>query len=120
LERAEQELNLHPENSGPAEMGAIALAHLGERDRAREWVARALAIDPDDLNTRYNVAAASSLVGDSDRAIELLEKVMPFVAAEEANRQWSMNDSDFDPTRNDPRFERLLATIGSCKAPTIQ
>jgi adenylate cyclase len=68
---------MHPENSGPAEMGAIALAHLGERDRAREWVARALAIDPDDLNTRYNVAAASSLVGDSDRAIELLEKVMP-------------------------------------------
>jgi adenylate cyclase len=37
LERAESELNLHPENSGPAQMGACALAQLGERERAKEW-----------------------------------------------------------------------------------
>jgi adenylate cyclase len=112
LERAEHELNLHPENSGPAQMGALALAHLGERDRALEWVARTLAIDPDDLNTLYNIAAVHAQLGEIDQAIQMLEKVLPFVAAEGANREWSKNDSDLDPIRNDPRFQKLLETIG--------
>src|SRR5438874_1150733 len=45
IERAEGELTLHPENPRPAYLGAIALVVLGETDRAREWVSRALAID---------------------------------------------------------------------------
>ena len=75
LERAERELNLHPENSSPAQLGAIALAHFGERDRAREWADRALAIDPDDLIAQYNVACVYAQLGDLEEAMDLLEKV---------------------------------------------
>jgi adenylate cyclase len=107
VERAERELNLHPENSGSAQAGAVALAHLGERDRAREWAARALAIDPDDSFAQYNVACAYAQIGDIEDAIDLLEKVMP----RGEQMLWHQNDSDLDPVRSHPRYQTLLETI---------
>jgi adenylate cyclase len=117
LERAERELNLHPENSGPAQVGALALAHLGERDRAKDWAARALAIDPDDLLALYNIACAYSQLGDLDQAIDLLEKVLPYRSSSE-QILWFKNDSDLDPIRSHPRYEKLLETIEAPRAPT--
>jgi adenylate cyclase len=113
LERAERELNLHPENSSSAQYGALALAHLGECDRARDWAARALAIDPDDMNTKYNIACVYSQLGQPNQAIELLEKVLPYLDAVVARRAWLQHDSDLDPIRNDPRFQELIETIGA-------
>ena len=50
IERAENELTLHPENARPAYLGAAAArVALGDKDRAREWASRALSIDPDDV-----------------------------------------------------------------------
>ena len=111
LERAERELNIHPENSGPAQLGALALAHIGERDRSREWCDRALAIDPDDILTWYNVACAYAQLGDIDDAMDLLEKVMPYRSSPEQMR-WFQNDSDLDPVRSHPRYQTLLASLG--------
>ena len=48
---------------GPAYLGASALITLGESDRAKEWLARALAIDPDDVLTQYNAACIYSRLG---------------------------------------------------------
>ena len=59
VERAETRIELHPENPRPAYLGAGCLISLGERDRAREWLSRAMAIDPDDVLTQYNVACVS-------------------------------------------------------------
>jgi adenylate cyclase len=110
LERAERELNLHPENSGPAQYGALALAHLGERDRARDWAARTLAIDPDDLLAKYIIACVYSQLGDLETAIDLLEQVLPHRSREQT--RWFMNDSDLNPIRSHPRYQNLLETIG--------
>src|SRR5262249_37306255 len=101
LERAEREIALRPENSGPAHAGALALAHLGERGRARDWAARALAIDPDDMVALYNVACVHSILGEVDQAIDLLEKVLPHSSSEQLS--WSQTDSDLDPLRGHPR-----------------
>ncbi|TIP78829.1 MAG: adenylate/guanylate cyclase domain-containing protein, partial [Mesorhizobium sp.] len=109
LKRAEDALRLHPESSDPAQMGAIALAALGERDRAKEWIARALAIDPDDNNTRYNAACAYSLLGEFDRAIALLETWIQQVGSDA--KQWFKNDADLDPIREHPRYATLLKLI---------
>ena len=109
LERAEHELNVHPENSGPAQLGALALAHLGERDRAMEWAARAMAIDPDDLLALYNIACTYSQMGELDAAIDVLEKVLPHRSPEQI--LWFSKDSDLDPLRNHPRFQKLLESI---------
>ena len=65
--RAERELVKHPENPRPAYLGANALAFLGETERAKEWSARALAIDPDDVLTQYNVACLSAIWANSMR-----------------------------------------------------
>jgi adenylate cyclase len=116
LDRAERELNLHPENSGPAQFGAIALAHLGERGRAKDWAARALAIDPDDLVAQYNIACTYSQLGEVDQAIDLMEKVLPHSSAEQI--LWFTNDSDLDPIRSNPRYQKLLETIEAPRAPT--
>ena len=109
LERAEQELTLHPENPRPAYMGASCLIELGERDRAMEWVSRALAIDPDDLLTQYNVACVYAKIGDFDRAFDLLERLLPH--ANHETKSWIKVDSDFDGLRSLPRYRNVLELI---------
>jgi adenylate cyclase len=107
--RAERELALHPENPRPAHLGAVALAELGELDRAKDWAARAIAIDPDDVLTQYNGACFYSLVGDHDRAIDLLLAVLPRV--DRQTKEWVKYDSDLNPLRDNPRFAKVLELL---------
>ena len=74
-----------------------------------DWAARTLAIDPDDMFTQYNIACVYSLLGELDPAIDLLEKLLPHSPKQIL---WIRNDSDLDPIRNHPRYQRLLETIG--------
>ncbi|MFN2508078.1 MAG: tetratricopeptide repeat protein [Chthoniobacterales bacterium] len=111
IERAESELTLHPENSRPAYLGAIALVVLGETDRAREWISRALAIDPDDILTQYNAACVYSLLGDTDAAFDLLERLLP-LAGPVLKMGWIKHDSDLDTLRSHPRYQKILELIG--------
>lgn len=106
LKRAEAELALHPENSKPAQLGSVALADLGERDLALEWLARALAIAPDDNSARYNAACTYARLGEADRALDLLEIWIEQAGA--AHKQWFVNDGDFDSIRDNPRYQKLL------------
>jgi adenylate cyclase len=110
IERAEQELALHPENPRPAYLGAYALATVGETDRSREWLTRALSIDPDDVLTQYNAACVYATLGDIDRAFELLDRLLPN-AGHELIHGWIKNDSSLDPLRSDSRFQRILERI---------
>ncbi|MFP3545576.1 adenylate/guanylate cyclase domain-containing protein [Rhizobium sp. SIMBA_035] len=104
--RAERAVSLNPENSGPSHRGALALAHLGDRARARNWAARAIAIDPNDIVAQYNLACVYSVLGDTDEALALLEKLLPRSSV--YHIMWFENDSDLDNIRSDPRFHRLL------------
>jgi adenylate cyclase len=110
IERAESELTLHPENPRPAYLGAAALVALGEADRAREWSSRALAIDPEDVLTQYNVACVYSLLGDIEPSFDLLERLLPH--ANHETKAWIKHDSDFDPLRKHPRYQKVLELIG--------
>ena len=110
IERAERELSLHPENPRPAYLGAIALLAIGEKDRSKEWLSRALAIDPDDILVQYNVACAYSLLGDIEAAFDLLVRLLPY--ANHETKAWIKHDSDFDPLRSHPRYQKVLELIG--------
>ena len=57
----------------------------------------------------YNVACVYSLVGETDQAFDILEKVLPGFAEE--FYKWFKNDSDLDPIRSHPRYEKLLRLI---------
>lgn len=106
---AEGLLEAHPENAGPAHRGAVLLAYLGERERAREWAARALAIDPDDLVAHFNIACAYSVMGDPDKALGHLGKILPHSTWYQ--RSWFENEPDFDPIREHPQFRKLFAAF---------
>ena len=74
LERAEKAIMRDPASAPPLAGGANALAILGEEQRAREWVDRALLLDPDNLSMRYNLACAMIVeLKDADRAMELMQ-----------------------------------------------
>jgi adenylate cyclase len=109
LKRAEEALRLHPENSKPAQLGAAALVILGEDEKAKEWLARALAIDPEDSGTRYNAACVYSMLGELDRAIDLLELYLQQVGPDLKLR--FNNDSDLDPIRSHPRYQKLFELV---------
>jgi adenylate cyclase len=100
---------LNPENSGPAYLGAVALAHLGERERAMDWAARAISIDPADPMVWYNTAAMHSVLGNLDEAVNLLEKALLHASSEQF--LWFKNDPDLDAIRSHPGYPRLLDKV---------
>ena len=106
---AERQLTLHPDDARAAELGSGSLIEIGESDRAREWIARALSIEPDNPVTHYNAACGYAMLGDIDKAFELLERGI-LVGGPEWGR-WVKHDSMLDPVRNDPRYPVLLETI---------
>jgi len=109
VRRAEMELMRHPEDPRSAYLGALGLLELGEKDRAFEWSSRALAIDPDDVLTQYNVACFHALLGEGDKAIALLERLLP--QANHETKDWVKYDSDLDSIRSHPRYQKILELI---------
>ena len=109
VELAERELILHPEDSRPAQLGAGAWFLLGEKERAREWTARSLTIDPDDLVAQYNAACSYSRLGDIDIALRLLEQCLPNLGHEKVN--WAKYDSELEPLRKHSRYQKLFERI---------
>jgi adenylate cyclase len=110
VERAERELAVHPENPRPAYLGAAALLTLGDKERSKEWLSRALAINPDDVLTQYNVACIYSQMGETENALNSLEQLLPH--ANHETKAWIKHDSDFESLRGNPRFQKILTEIG--------
>ena len=111
VERAERYLAVHPDNPRSATAAAVGLVTLGDNDRARARLARALAIDPNDVWNQYNAACIYANLGDIEQALDVLERVLPH-AGYELKRGWIQHDSDLDPLRSHPRFQKILELIG--------
>ncbi len=108
LARSEKALAQEPTNGKAMGFGVNALAALGDGDRAREWIGRALLLDPDNRSMRYNFACAlNSRLGDAEGAIGLLEPI--FTQASAAFLAHIKADTDVDSLRDDPRFQAMLA-----------
>lgn len=56
-------------------MGASEAARLGLVEKAREWSARAVELDPHEHGTHYNVACVLARLGDAEEALDLLEEL---------------------------------------------
>jgi adenylate cyclase len=110
LERAEAALAKDPTNGAALSAGASSLIILGDVDRGRDWVDRALLLDPDNLMVRYNAACALTFRNaDLSGALELLEQYFDR-AGSPGNVHHAEIDPDMDPVRNDPRFIAMLAS----------
>ncbi|MBV8503728.1 MAG: TIR domain-containing protein [Paucibacter sp.] len=116
LARAEAAIAQDPGNGMALGFGAGALAVLGDTERARDWVARALLVDPDNRGMRYNLACAlAGTLGDLDGALDLLAPYLSIATGAELSHIEA--DPDMNPLRQHPGFvlqfaaarERLLA-----------
>jgi adenylate cyclase len=88
--------------------GSDALAVLGQGERAKDWMGRALLIDPENLSMRYNfVCALANHLKDTEAALEMLGPAFEKMGTGLINH--AKIDPDMDPLREHPRFKAMLA-----------
>jgi adenylate cyclase len=109
LENVEKIIASEPDHGTAMGFGVFALAELGERERAREWVERAVLLDPENVNLRYNLGCSMVRLGDFDAAFAILEPV--FAESSFEALEWYRKDSDLDPIREMPRFKAMLRDL---------
>jgi adenylate cyclase len=89
--------------------GAVgALAKLGSVERAREWAERAVLLDPDNMNMRYNIACSVITdLKDPETALTMLEPYLARIGRE--GFLWLKSDPDMDALRENPRYLEMVA-----------
>ena len=107
LARVEKVVAAEPDHGLAIGWGVSALVALNERDRAKEWTGRAMLLEPDNLNLRYNLACSMVGLGEAALALELLEPVLE--RAQRHNLTWFATDNSLDSIRDDPRLHAMLA-----------
>ena len=108
VSEAEKAIQQDPSNGAALGILAGGYAILGEKDRAREWIERAMLIDPDNLNMRYNFACVlASYVGDKEEALRLLDGTLALAGP--TPLKIAETDPDLDCLRDDPRFQKFMA-----------
>jgi len=110
LERVESVVAQDPTNGTALATGAYSLVMFGEEDRARDWIRRALLLDPDNLNMRYNLACTIvRQMGDIEETLTTLEPFFERVNSTTIMRHMEV-DPDLDPVRKEPRFQTMFAS----------
>lgn len=107
IDHVEAALARDPDNGAALAYGALSFAAAGDLDRTRDWIDRALLLDPDNMYMRYNLAwPVLGYLKDKDLALELLEPALE----KAGNNLVSLADADrnLDALRDDPRFQRIL------------
>jgi adenylate cyclase len=108
LTRAEAILARDQNNSGVTAYSVDALAALGETERAKARMERALLIDPDDANMRYNFACMLAVrLNDKDGALAILGPFFRSISA--SFLSYARADPDLESLRGDPRFQAMVA-----------
>ena len=108
LERSERVLEQDSLNASALGVSAAALTILGDLDRARERIQRAMMVDPENINMPYNFACMlANWVGDIEGALDMLEPVM--TRHSRSLMLTMMADPDMDPMRDHPRFKSMVA-----------
>ncbi|HYO46104.1 MAG TPA: adenylate/guanylate cyclase domain-containing protein [Gemmatimonadota bacterium] len=108
LQTVERHLELNPDDQRALSLGSNVQLQIGSRERALEWARRAMALNPGSSTVYYNLACFYVRAGEVDKALECLTKRIEGGALP---REWIENDSDFDPIRDDPRFQALVSRL---------
>jgi adenylate cyclase len=107
LERADAILARDPNNSSAVVYSAYALASLGEDERAKSRMSRALVIDPDNWDMRYNFACAlNGHLQDKEAALEMLKPL--FVKITGPLLRYMKADPDLVSLHDDPRYQAMV------------
>jgi adenylate cyclase len=108
VSEAHRAVQQDPSNGAALGILAGGYAIVGEEEKTREWIDRALLVDPDNINMRYNFACVlAGHLGDRAGAVKMLEGT--FAAGGERYVRVAETDPDLDSLREDPRFQRMLS-----------
>jgi adenylate cyclase len=106
VERATAAIEREPDNSAALQIGACGLAASGMHARAIEWIERAIRLDPDDNNTRFNAACTQSVLGNIDAAASVLADYLRPLGEDEY--AWCRHDPDLAPLREHPAYKNIF------------
>lgn len=108
LDRVEKLLAKEPDHGSALSFGTAALFVLGETERGKAWIERALILDPDNINMRYNLACTLiNQAGDEEAGLDLLEAMIDHLQPEALN--WWKVDPDMNSVREHPRYKAMIA-----------
>lgn len=97
-----------PANGSAFASAARGFAALGEAERAKKWVRKALAVDPGNLAMRYSLAATvAAYLGEAGEALEIVEAFTQSVRFAPHLRLLE-RDPSWNGIRNDAGFRAML------------
>ncbi len=110
LDRCELAIAKDATNGAALAAGASALFMLGDAERGKDWVQRAVLLDPENMSVLYNAACGLTYrESDLDAAMDLLEQYFERLQSPAYIRHAEI-DPDMDPLRENPRFVEMLAS----------
>jgi adenylate cyclase len=109
LARSEAAAVKDPANGAALAAGASSLMMLGEVERGKDWVQRALLLDPENLWVLYNAACGLTFRNsDLDGAMDLLQQFFHRLDSPAFLRHAAI-DPDLDALREHQRFKSMVA-----------
>jgi tetratricopeptide (TPR) repeat protein len=94
-----------PKSSEDKFLRSVYHSNLGQFDEALKLLEEALPTSSEADKVLYAMAAVHALKSERDPAIDKLKRA---IEKNERNRVYAMNDSDFDPIRDEPEFINLV------------
>jgi serine/threonine protein kinase/Flp pilus assembly protein TadD len=110
VQSIDRHLELHPDDARAYYLGAVVWCKMGEPARALEWANRALALDPEEPVTLYNVACFYSLQGQIDQALDCLENALKHGYA---HKEWIEHDADLAALHGHPRYQAFIQALSN-------
>ncbi|HEX6784140.1 MAG TPA: TIR domain-containing protein [Sphingomicrobium sp.] len=107
---SESQTAVQQDPSNGAALGILAggYALLGEKEKSREWIERALLVDPENVTMRYNFTCVlAAFLGDKEEALKMLSSTL--LRAGEYQLRIAESDTDLDSLRDDPRFDKIMS-----------
>ena len=108
VESIEKHLELNPDEARAYSLGSSVLIRLGQTDRSKQWTQQAMTLAPNDPLVLYNAACNFALLGETNHAIDGLERA---IEAGVAVGDWIKHDPDFESLRGHPRFQAIVMRI---------
>ena len=107
IDQVEAALERNPDNGAALAYGVLSFAAVGQLDRARDWMERALLLDPDNMYMRYNLAwPVLAFFKDKDQALDLLEPAL--AKGGKTLVSLASADRNLHALRDNPRFQKML------------
>jgi adenylate cyclase len=108
VQSIEKHLELNPDEARAYSLGASVLIRLGQTERSKQWTQQAMTLAPNDPLILYNAACNLAMLGESERALDGLERALE---AGVAVGDWIKHDPDFESLRSHPRFQAIVKRI---------